>query len=1653
MENSFKPAENNENKQEIVAPLTKDDGRRGIVRKVFPEHLWAKIIDLWNRILGRSSVRRHVLFQSGRSMIEMLCVLFVIALLAVGAAWGLELLYVRNQRNNIEKEAIDQAADLASRRTVLFVDDDPDGEVEYSYTTKYNWSRKVESDAERGDILVLRMSGVPESVCAALIENRGEEKGVFYSVTAEDDKGVKLQNCKLDNNVVAFRSEVRTRIGGRIGGDGLPVCRSRKCKPNYVFNNNIDVCACECGLTNASCTGATPHFNEEDCECTCNQVCDSKHKPNATCDGCECKETPTKPGENYTFNETTCSWTCGLTCTGALKVPDASCENCVCSNASNPGCSASKPDFDQSDCSCKCNKDTAYCAANDPAHPIFDASTCSCKCDKGTSICAGNYPSTPIFRAEDCSCVCNWTCDNSEYYEVNGTCNGCVCRNGKTEASCTGATPDFHSEDCSCQCDLTDAECEAQGKERDAETCQCKEPACATVEIDGVCCSNEFFTSEAATGYAQCTSNAKTEVVVKNGACACECKEIANPYLSSGSTAGSSYSSTAYTSFSNATPPTCEWSCTAPSPRPLSIAASATFTNDVVNHFCGYKCIATDCPTNELFNSALGTCACYCPTNCTKIDNVGCCPNSTTPASCDTNQKLVMNNDGTCSCTCKDGYTLTSAGFCCPTPLPECNENQSLVLNSDGTCSRQCNLSTCSELKEPNSACTGCVCKSNAATICENQGKGFDSANCQCVTNSSPVSGCPTGEVCSIYGYTGTYKLINDECLCDVDGVMRAKSGSCTDNGPCPNTPATFCSFQQSGNECDKGPGRCSILLGTTTKVTRNGITSPWKYTSTHYSTGTGWSWWSAESWCAAQGGPNSRMVVANPDTLDCNPDSEDGDDPTSCKALNAALLKLKRSPFNTYWGNLQQWKTPHWLNAIPNSCNANSWGYYSGDETYVSGESPEDYADAYLTSVVAVPKYDKTGQRTTSGFDHFPSQKRINHILCTCPIDPTIDRCMVYNNDCTCAKSCPSTYTTCLESCYTALANSTEYFDFEACRFECTKNAAGNYVPFEKDANGVWRCGDCTNHEVSPYCVATDKNCNCIQCAIGYRLDENGNCTGCNNNNDCPYGYFCAFESARTCEDEDEDKGSGTCMLIADFGNEIKNAVLATSGDDSGTYPSWHRSTLAMTQWSAENWCEAQGLTYWNVYSDADDIGDIADLQSSNPAPAWNSGEYWGYAADCDAQTFNLENATFNTSVNRSEKRLAICYGGCETNADCSPGNFCYGSLSGWGNASITFSNGEYAAHLGDHTSYLKGRCRPVDSLDGIASKTINVQGYPSTWIGADHGLDWLSAQNWCAAQGKKMLSLEVLNCSDGGQMCPLSDTAKYCPGTAALFEALKANAGDNRVFGDIGSPGGWFWLKELALGYGSYTSGYAIGGYDGWNGQCPCKYNGSSCATTSSMAGYRVDSVFSIGSQYRPLCYDAEECPTIQNCLDYNADCSCRYYRCSGNDDCPTGQFCASYGPLDPVPYQECRRRLSEEGFCAPINDYNPISKTTNGHTWIYSSKGMPYWIVRGWCSAQGKRSATRADIGCGSAEDSACSAFDSFADGMLYDDTNGGWWLEEKEDPVPQYGTCCLVYTLGFDTECSWDDEGKPINCSSSAGIFDTNSDTYYQHALCY
>ena len=240
----------------------------------------------------------------GRSMVEMIATLALIAVLTYGAVSGIRYVLNKKTANEIMKEALTQASEIKVRRRQKV---HSSGEVKYAYSSEYIKSRTY---SENGFELILKTkNNISAGVCEMLVSE--EPVSIFDSITTTTGE------CKTYNTIV-FTTDTDT-LPSRGEFDA---CKNENCCGHGTCNPDTGYCECNdgwmgdrcceqnCPLPDRvqTCLSLDNEYDENDCisiqyykvPCRAGSYCDL----NGECQDCpagtisaegknECEECPT----------------------------------------------------------------------------------------------------------------------------------------------------------------------------------------------------------------------------------------------------------------------------------------------------------------------------------------------------------------------------------------------------------------------------------------------------------------------------------------------------------------------------------------------------------------------------------------------------------------------------------------------------------------------------------------------------------------------------------------------------------------------------------------------------------------------------------------------------------------------------------------------------------------------------------------------------------------------------------------------------------------------------------------------------------------------------------------------------------------------------------------------------------------------------------------------------------------------------------------------------------------------------------------------------------------------------------------------------------------------------------------------------------------
>ena len=183
--------------------------------------------------------RKERIYQSGRSMIEMLGVLAIVGLLSIGGLWGVRLLYDKHRANNLLEDA--------SMGLLLMEESlEEEGEIELDFTP--------ESDYEITGVILARQEGRVDFVRALQVGRRicdvikkMEIEDLFvYTFNEEGGSLVELEECQEENEMFFTYTDCGEIAPGCFPGCGLNAhcvdLYECECNEGYGYNEETDRC-------------------------------------------------------------------------------------------------------------------------------------------------------------------------------------------------------------------------------------------------------------------------------------------------------------------------------------------------------------------------------------------------------------------------------------------------------------------------------------------------------------------------------------------------------------------------------------------------------------------------------------------------------------------------------------------------------------------------------------------------------------------------------------------------------------------------------------------------------------------------------------------------------------------------------------------------------------------------------------------------------------------------------------------------------------------------------------------------------------------------------------------------------------------------------------------------------------------------------------------------------------------------------------------------------------------------------------------------------------------------------------------------------------------------------------------------------------------
>ena len=648
---------------------------------------------------------------SGRSMIEMLCVLCVVVLLSLAAVKGWDYFEVRSRTNEVLDDLVTANASASTKR----------------FTEKHNfadWTTVVKPDESKssygiqaklvrrgGNVFyVLRAvkNGVPlrmpKDLCDQLLSS--SQFAVFDSneIYKEKDTLVQISSCgELNNLVFAFSPTDKQALANISAGTGSGGAVGNTC----TKDSDCDIFGVNYACVSGSCAPRGYCFTNKDCgECgVCNnsfcETSDSGH----CCNGVYCSGS--KGGscsgdaccvQNMCVCNTDAdcqqSYGAGFRCISKGANVKA-CENVRCSSNADCRdgflCSTSGLCLENDDCT----ETTDFCSSFGPSY-VCDTSSKQCK----NTACTSNEYCTQTLGA-------NYIC-------LNGSCTNKGCRNSEDCArfgSTYLCTKDNICESTTVPACTADTQCSKFGTgfscfEGVCRNINCANSSdCASFGSNWVCYNNLCRPNSCASD-SECQTRFGSSYVCLNGGCTTEVCSSSVDCLKFGSGTVCSGSKCAACSIQNCT-----------------------------EHYVdGETCKCSRCGSGYAPNTeALACVSCH-------VDN------------CSTAAGSYTSN---CLCkTCQTGYEKVNSGGLCCKAIQNCRSNGGY--NSD------CSCRNCANNTVPSK--TGAKC----CPIVENCNT-YDDETCKCTKCDDNVSAqhyrypSESGSVCCDQKNCYTY---NDNCGC-----------------------------------------------------------------------------------------------------------------------------------------------------------------------------------------------------------------------------------------------------------------------------------------------------------------------------------------------------------------------------------------------------------------------------------------------------------------------------------------------------------------------------------------------------------------------------------------------------------------------------------------------------------------------------------------------------------------------------------------------------------------------------------------------------------------------------------------------------------------------------------------------------------------------
>ncbi|MBP5534775.1 MAG: hypothetical protein J6Y03_04635 [Alphaproteobacteria bacterium] len=1409
---------------------------------------------------------------SGRTMLEMLCVLFIAALISIAAVKMWDYFEDRTLANNLLEDMINARNKAATHKIKAGFTFDRWTNILDATETRSSYGFQAKRFVNEGTVsYVVRpvRDGFPyrftKELCKHMLRMKSEKFSIYQASSFERGDFVEVESCDVLNDLIFAFSPVTGKV--------FVPNQENDAQSQYSISCENDADCKVFGFGYICASGICSYSGY----CSSNAGCDC-----AVCNNSSCGETDTKHCCNGVY--------CAHPCSG-----DNCCKNGYCTCNYHSECVATYG----SGYGCINNVCTPLkCSSNDDCLQIGENYLCShgtcisgsCSDGGGDSYCIDNFGIQYVCKDGVCTKV---ACGNTdECVQIMG--EGYECLDGTCQSrGCS------HNEDClkfgvgylcstnhiceNAKCFETGSSfCSKFGNKYICDAGICKNADCENDAIcratfgDGwICLSNTCRDARCST-LSDCTSRFGADWTCFNGKCESLVCSSGSDCLKFGS------NQICDTNEKCKECPSIEY-CSQPYARNNTCSCKTCEPGYFVNNNKCDKCPSvTGCRTSSSYDSNCGCTDCSngyeltagkcCSKvdNCTSYDPETCkctlcssgLPSESGSKCCGIKQNCLVYADGNCDCkVCEAGYRPVGGGCepCTPT-------NDSRV----GNCSRYYGNSV-EEIAANVCKCETCESGSSGTYVVNPAGYTSNNLGSQCcrqIENCSVYNGACECVTCDANYRPTPIPQVGQEqnkCCYKIEG--------CQDHGLHPSNP-----YQCVCTQCETGytQAEWTLCCENRSHCATYNYYSSYLYPNTDVKAGI----------CACTSCNDGYKVTA---TGDCR----------SCSDKEYCVLYNNDCTCNTC-------QAGHELK------DGNCCDFVAGCTSFTDSCICETCSDDYVHKVLPgdatcclkkdnCTEYSNNCECTTcenqykiSGGNCVPcaylagcdiySQSDCSCSECEENYDPSngrccpkVQNCASYDADCNCAE-CNDGYTKSGGKCCANVLNCAPGGYNESCA--CT-TCNDNYTPMDGKCciavegcttyNSSCVCTDCdSEHTLSggkccpdiDKCTAYNSSCGCRTCENGYTLKD-GTCQStCSSNDDCDEGEFCNYSTG-----SNNLGSSGGCSTTEDYGLMEKTLSDGTR---------WIRSEKEMTWWGAKSFCETQqtsdGVPY-NLASRASlgcgnaqyaryctDSGSSAFPGKSGSrlyklqteSPAWTEGSHWqeyrtdkaGYAYTVRFSNGFIADATATNYSDSNTHGYALCYAcpaitsctGYDADCDCTS---CSGSL-------IPVNTGSKCCTGVDHCA--------------------------SSGYGSDCACQTCD-ENYTLSDGKCCSTVENCNTYTSGCACQACKSGyKRVSGQKCCLKLTNCSTYDEATCACTGCDNGY------KLEGGNCTNCPSIS-------NCST-YDPMTCACTACNNGYK----FNNGS-----C--DEKCPIIENCDTYDqSTCACMTCQEGLSPDIEKAQCCSN-------------------------------------------------------------------------------------------------------------------------------------------------------------